>query len=46
MKPNVSVLNQNIRIIGNKQIENDLVLKSNLKIIDALCFTDNWLKED
>ena len=46
MKPNVSVLHQNIQSIVNKQTKNDLVLKSNLKNIDALCFTDNWLKED
>ena len=46
MKPNVSVLHRNIQSVGNKQIENDLVLKSDLKNIDALCFTEHWLKED
>ena len=34
MKPNVSVLHQNIQSIGNKQTKNDIVLKSDLKNID------------
>jgi hypothetical protein len=46
MKPNLSVLHQNIQSISNKQIEIDLVLKSSLKNIDVLCFTEHWLKED
>jgi len=46
MKPNLSVLHRNIRSIGNKEIENDLVLKSHLKNIDALCFAQHWLEED
>jgi len=46
MKPNLSVLHQNIESIGNKQTEVDLVLKSNLKNTDVLCFTEHWLKED
>ena len=46
MKPNLSVLHQNIQSIGNKQIEVDLVLMSNLKNIDVICFTEHWLKED
>jgi len=46
MKPNLLVLHQNIQSVGNKQIENYLLLKSNLKNIDALCFTEHWLKED
>jgi hypothetical protein len=45
MKPNISVLHQNIQSIGNKQIDVDLVLKSNLKKVDVLCFTEHWLKE-
>jgi hypothetical protein len=36
MKPNLSVLHQNIQSIGNKQIENDLVLKSHLKNVDVV----------
>jgi len=46
MKPNLSVLRQNIQSIGNKQTEIDLVLKSSLKNIDVLCFTEHWLKDD
>ena len=45
-KPKLSILHQNIQSIGNKQIEVDLVLKSDLKDIDVLCFTEHWLKED
>jgi hypothetical protein len=43
---NLSVLHQNIQSISNKQIDIDLVLKSSLKNIDVLCFTEHWLKED
>jgi hypothetical protein len=46
MKPNLSVLHRNIQSIGNKQIEIDLLLTSNLKNIDVLCFTERWLEED
>jgi hypothetical protein len=46
MKPNLSILHQNIQSIGNKLTEIDLVLKSDLKDIDVLCFTEHWLKED
>ena len=46
MKPNLSVWHQNIQNVGNKQIEIALLLKSNLKNIDVLCFTEHWLKED
>jgi len=46
-KPNLSILHQNIQSIGNKLIDVDLVLKSDLKDIDVLCFTEHWLmKED
>jgi hypothetical protein len=45
-KQNLSILHQNIQSIGNKLIEVDLVLKSTLKDIDVLCFTEHWLKED
>jgi exonuclease III len=45
-KPKLFILSQNIQSIGNKQIEVDLALKSNLKNIDVLCFTEHWLKED
>ena len=45
-KPNLSILHQYIQSIGNKLIEVDLVLKSDLKDIDVLCFTEHWLKED
>jgi hypothetical protein len=45
-KPNLSILQQNIQNVGNKLIEIDLVLKSDLKDIDVLCFTEHWLKED
>jgi len=46
MKPKLSILHQNIQSIRNKLIEIDLVLKSDLKNIDVLCFTEHWLKED
>jgi len=46
MKPNLSVLHQNIQSIDNKKTEIDLVLKSDLKNVDVLCFTECWLKED
>jgi len=42
VKPNVSVLHQNIQSIGNKQIEVDLALKLNLNSIDVLCFTEHY----
>ena len=45
MNSNLSVLHQNIQSISNKQIEMDLVLKSSLKNIDVLCFTEHWVKE-
>jgi len=32
--------------INNKLAELDLLLNSNLKHIDVLCFTEHWLKED
>jgi len=44
--PKLSILYQNIQSIGNKLIEIDLVLKSDLKDIDVLFFTEHWLKED
>jgi len=43
---NLSVLHRNIQTKSNKQIEIDLVLKSSLKNIDVLCFTEHWVKED
>jgi hypothetical protein len=46
VKPKLSILHQNIQSIGNKQIEVDLVMKSDLKAIDIRCFTEHWLKED
>jgi hypothetical protein len=46
IKPNLSNLHQNIQSTGNKLIEVDLVLMSDLKDIDVLCFTKHWLKED
>jgi hypothetical protein len=46
MKSKLSILHQNIQSIGNKNIEVDLALKSDLKDIDVLCFTEHWLKED
>ena len=46
MKPKLSILHQNTQSIGNKQIEDYFVLKSDLKDIDVLCFTEHWLKED
>ena len=46
MKPNLSVFNQNIQSIGNKQTEVDLALKLNLNNTDVLCFTEHWLKDD
>jgi len=45
-KPNFSILHRNIQSIGNKLIEVDHVLNSDLKDIDVLCFTEHWLKED
>jgi hypothetical protein len=45
MKPNLPFLHKNIQSIGNKQIEIDLVLKSNLKNIDVLCFAEIWLED-
>ena len=46
MNSNLSVLHQNVQSISNKQIEIDLILKSSLKNIDVLCFTEHWVKED
>jgi len=40
------VLHLNIQSISNKQTELDLVLKSDLRNIDVLCFTEHWIKED
>jgi hypothetical protein len=45
-KPNLSILHQNIQSIGNKLVETNLVLKSDLKDIDVPCFTEHWLKDD
>ena len=39
------VLHRNIQSISNKQTELDLVLKSDLRNIDVLCFTEHWIKE-
>jgi hypothetical protein len=39
---NLPVLHQNIQSISNKKIKKALVLKSGLKNIDVLCFTDHW----
>jgi len=41
-----SVLHQNVQSISNKQTELDLVLKSSLRNIDVLCFTEHWVKAD
>jgi exonuclease III len=46
MKTKLSILHQNIPSIRNKQTEVDLVLKSDLKDIDVLCFKERWLKGD
>ena len=46
MKSNISILHQNIQSIENKLIEIDLVLKSDIKDMDVLCFTEHWLRED
>jgi|GEM_PF-6396561 len=42
----LSVLHQNVQSISNKQIELDLVLKSSLRNIDVLCFTEHWVNAD
>ena len=46
MKPYLSVLHQSIQSIGNNETEVYLVLKSNLKNTDVLCYTEHWLKQD
>jgi hypothetical protein len=46
MNSNLSVLLQNVQSISNKQIETDLILKSSLKNIDVLRFTEHWVKDD
>ena len=38
------VLHLNIQSISNKQTELDLVLKSDLRNIDVLCFKVHWIK--
>ena len=45
-KSNLSILHQNIQSTGNKLLETDLVLKSDFKDIDVLCFREHWLRED
>jgi hypothetical protein len=45
MNSNLSVLHRNIQSKSNKQIEIDLVLKSSLKNIHVLCFTEHWVKD-
>jgi hypothetical protein len=40
----LSVLHQNVQSISNKQTELDLVLKSSLRNINVLCFTEHWVK--
>jgi hypothetical protein len=42
----LSLLHQNVQSISNKQTELDLVLKSSLKSIEVLYFTELWVKED
>jgi hypothetical protein len=42
----LSVLHQNVQSISNKQTELDLVLKSSLKNILVLCFTEHWVQVD
>jgi hypothetical protein len=32
--------------MSNKLLDIDLVLKSRVKNIDVLCFTEHWIKED
>jgi len=39
------VLHLNMQSISNKQTELDLVLKSDLRNFDVLCFTEHWIKE-
>jgi hypothetical protein len=46
MNSNLSVLHQNLQSIRNKQIEIYLILKSSLRNIDVLCFTEHWVKDD
>ena len=42
----LSVLHQNVQSISNKKTKLDFVLKSRLKNIEVLCFTEHWVKAD
>jgi hypothetical protein len=42
----VYILHQNVQSLNNKLLVLAVLLESDLKKVDILCFTEHWLKEE
>jgi hypothetical protein len=42
----ISIMHHNVQSLNNKLLELEVLLQTDLKGADVLCFTEHWLKEE